>query len=109
MGLTAACTHARSEYPDGMKDNHLIRTKYGSFQVSIWYDKRDKTYLVETHGFDKTMTFGASLMDAKRMAKDLIELLVESAMDEGNIVINRAMRAIGRKVRPESVLQLQHA
>jgi predicted RNase H-like HicB family nuclease len=92
-----------------MKKNHLIRTKYGSFQVSIWYDKRDKAYLVETHGFDKTMTFGRSIMDAKHMARDLIEMLVESAMDEGNIVIDSAMRVIGRKVRPESVLQLQHA
>lgn len=92
-----------------MKKEHSIKTKYGSFQVSIWYDKRDKAYLVETIGFDKTMTFGKSLADAKHMAKDLIELLVEVALDEGNIVVDSAMRVIGRRIRPQSVLQLQHA
>ena len=92
-----------------MKKKHLIKTKYGDFQVAIWYDKSDKSYLVETVGFDKTMTFGASLAEAKRMAKELIELLVECALEEGNIVVDSAMRVAGRKIKPESVLQLQRA
>ena len=94
---------------DAMKKKYLIKTKYGDFQVAIWYDKSDKSYLVETVGFDKTMTFGASLAEAKRMAKELIELLVECALEEGNIVVDSAMRVAGRKIKPESVLQLQHA
>lgn len=92
-----------------MKKQYSIKTKYGMFRVSIWYDKSDKAYLVETIGFDKTMTFGRSLAEARRMAQELIELLVESALHEGNIVVDSTMRVIGRKVKPESVLQLQHA
>lgn len=92
-----------------MKKKYLINTKYGDFQVSIWYDKSDKVYLVETFGFDKTMTFGASIAEAKRMAKELIELLAECALEEGNVVVDSAMRVVGKKIKPESVLQLQHA
>ena len=92
-----------------MKKKHLIKTKYGDFQASIWYDKSDKTYLVETVGFDKTMTFGASLAEAKRMAKELIELLAECALEEGNVVVDSTMRVAGKRIKPESVLQLQHA
>ena len=101
--------HLPLDYNCDMKKKYLIKTKYGDFQVSIWYDKSDKAYLVETVGFDKTMTFGASLAEAKRMAKELIELLVECAMDDGNVVVDSMMRVVGKKIKPESVLQLQHA
>ena len=92
-----------------MKKQYPIKTKYGTFRASIWYDKSDKAYLVETIGFDKTMTFGRTLAEAKHMAQELIELLVESALQDGNIVVDSAMRVIGRRIKPESVLQLQHA
>ena len=101
--------HLYLGYHGVMKKKYLIKTKYGDFQVSIWYDKSDKSYLVETVGFDKTMTFGASVAEAKRMAKELIELLVECALDDGNVVVDSMMRVVGKKVKPESVLQLQHA
>ena len=101
--------HLYLGYHGVMKKKYLIKTKYGDFQVSIWYDKSDKSYLVETVGFDKTMTFGASVAEAKCMAKELIELLVECALEEGNIVVDSAMRVAGRKIKPESVLQLQRA
>ena len=92
-----------------MKKKYLIKTKYGDFQVSIWYDKNDRSYLVETVGFDRTMTFGVSIAEAKRIAKELIELLVECALEDGNVVVDSTMRVVGRKIKPESVLQLQHA
>src|SRR3989338_4856293 len=101
--------HLHLNYNCNMKKRHLIKTKYGDFQVSIWYDKSDKTYLVETVGFDKTMTFGASIAEAKRMAKELIELLAECALKDGNVVVDSTMRVVGKKVKPESVLQLKHA
>ena len=96
-------------YSVPMKKKHFIQTKYGNFQVSIWYDKRDTAYLVETVGFDKTMTFGRSLAEAKRMAKDLLELLVECEHDAGRAVVDSAMRITGKGVKPGSVLELQHA
>lgn len=92
-----------------MKKKYHIKTKYGVFQVSIWYDKRDKAFLVETVGFDKTATFGRTLAEAKKMAKELIELLVESVLDEGNIVVDSMMHVVGKKLKPESILQLQRA
>ena len=82
------------------KKTHTIQTKYGDFSVQIWYDPRDKAYLVETKGFDRTMTFGATITEAKRMAKELIELLVESAMDEGKVVVDEKMRILGQRVKP---------
>lgn len=94
---------------NGVKKKYLIKTKYGDFQVLIWYDKNDKSYLVETVGFDRTMTFGVSIAEAKRMAKELIELLVECALEDGNVVVDSTMRVVGRKIKPESVLQLQRA
>lgn len=71
-----------------MKTKRFIKTKYGSFNVSIWYDRADKLYLVEVPSFDKTMTQGSTFADAKYMAKDLIELLCEVAFDDGKIVID---------------------
>ena len=71
-----------------MKKKYLIKTEYGSFGVNIWYDNTDKLYLVEVPSFDKTMTQGSTLADAKYMAKDLIELLCEVAFDDGKIVID---------------------
>ena len=92
-----------------MKKKYSIKTEYGPFQAVIWYDKRDKAYLAEAVAFDRTMTYGKSLAEAKRMAKELIELLVESTVDEGNAVVDSNMRVVGKKIKPESVLQLQHA
>lgn len=92
-----------------MKKKHSIKTKHGIFEVAIWYDKQDKAYLVETAGFNKTMTFGRSLDEAKRMAKDLLELLVECELDAGRAVVDREMHITGKGVKPGSILELQHA
>ena len=79
-----------------MKKKYLIKTKYGNFKVSIWYDRSDKLFLVEVPSFDKTMTQGSTLADAKYMARDLIELLCEVAFDDGKIVINDDGKIAGR-------------
>ncbi|MEK7614636.1 MAG: type II toxin-antitoxin system HicB family antitoxin [Patescibacteria group bacterium] len=78
------------------KEKYLIKTKYGNFNVAIWYDKRDKLFLVEVPSFDKTMTQGSTLSEAKYMAKDLIELLCEVAFDDGKIVIDDEREVVGR-------------
>ena len=79
-----------------MKKRYSIQTKYGVFQAAIWYDKRDKLYLVEVPSFDRTMTQGSTLADAKYMANDLIELLCEVAFDDGKIVIDDEGHVFGR-------------
>ncbi|RJQ34958.1 type II toxin-antitoxin system HicB family antitoxin [Candidatus Parcubacteria bacterium] len=92
-----------------MKKKYPIKTDYGVFQAVIWYDKQDNAYLAEPVAFDRAMTYGKSLAEAKRMAKELIELLVESTVDEGNAVVDSNMKVVGKKIKPESILQLQHA
>ncbi len=80
-----------------MKKKYLIRTKYGNFNATIWRDNADdKMYLVEVPSFNKAMTQGANLSDAKYMAKDLIELLCEVAFDDGKVVIDDERRVIAR-------------
>ena len=71
-----------------MKKKYLINTDYGNFYANIWYDRQDKLYLVEVPSFDKTMTQGSTLSDAKYMARDLIELLCEVAFDDGKAVVD---------------------
>lgn len=87
------------------KKIHKIITKYGEFSVTIWYDKRDKAYLAETKEFDRSMTFGRTLAEAKRMAAELIELLVECYRDEGKIVVDEKFRILGQRIKP-GILQL---
>ncbi|OGG53575.1 hypothetical protein A3C20_00905 [Candidatus Kaiserbacteria bacterium RIFCSPHIGHO2_02_FULL_55_25] len=79
-----------------MKKKYPIKTKYGVFQASIWYDKQDKLYLAEVPSFDKTMTQGSTLADAKYMAKDLIELLCEVAFDDGKMVVDDEGHVVGK-------------
>ena len=79
-----------------MKKKYLIKTKHGNFKVSIWYDRSDKLFVVEVPSFEKTMTQGSTLTEAKYMAKDLIELLCEVAFDDGKIVIDDESKIAGR-------------
>ena len=90
------------------KKRFSIKTDYGIFQAVIWYEKSDKAYLVETIAFDRTMTQGKTLAEAKHRAKELIELCVESTVEDGNAVVDSEMKIIGKKIKPESVLHLQH-
>ena len=92
-----------------MKKKYPIKTKYGTFEAKIWFDKSDKAYLVETVGFDKTATFGETFAHAKRMAQEVIELLIECEFDQGRAVVDTGMRISGRGIKPNSVLALQRA
>ncbi len=92
-----------------MKKKYVIKTTYGTFEVKIWYDKGDKVHLVETVGFNRTMTQGRSLAEAKYMAKDLIELLVECELDQGRAVADTTRRIYGKKLKPNRVYQLTPA
>ena len=78
------------------KQAYTIKTKYGNFQAQIWNEVREKLYLVEIPSFDNSMTQGSSLAEAKRMAKDLIELLSEAAFDDGKVVVDDDRRVVGR-------------
>gem|GEM_PF-1558862 len=80
-----------------MKKKYLIKTDYGTYNASIWYDRQDKLYLVEVPSFSKTMTQGSNLAEAKYMAQDLIELLCEVAFDDGKIVIDDLGMVFGKK------------
>lgn len=79
-----------------LKNKYSIKTKYGTFVAVIWYDRADKMYLVEVPSFDKTMTQGSNLADAKYMARDVIELLCEVAFDDGKMVIDDEGRVVGK-------------
>ncbi|MFA6519568.1 MAG: type II toxin-antitoxin system HicB family antitoxin [Candidatus Paceibacterota bacterium] len=80
-----------------MKKKYLIKTKYGNFNATIWRDNADdKMYLVEVPSFNKTMTQGMTLADAKYMAQDLIELLCEVAFDDGKVVIDDERHIVAR-------------
>jgi predicted RNase H-like HicB family nuclease len=73
-----------------------LKTKLGTFKVHIWWDQKDKAYLVKVPSLPGTNTFGTSLREAKIMAKDAIELNCECLIDEGKIVIDDAGRVFGR-------------
>lgn len=84
-----------------MKKKYLIKTKYGVFQVLIWFDTRDKVYIAQVPSFSQAMTQGSSISEAKRMAEDIIELLSEAAFDDGKAVIDdeRSLYAKGKLAR----------
>lgn len=79
-----------------MKKVYPIATKYGVWNANIWYDKRDKAYLVEVPSFNRAPTFGKSLAEAKYMAQDLIELICTVAFDKGQVVIDDTQHITGR-------------
>jgi len=100
--------HLPLDYNCDMKKKYLIKTKYGDFQALIWFDKKDRLYLVQVLSFDRSMTQGSSLGDAKRMAADLIELLCEEALDDGKVIIddNRRVYARGKLARQSGAVSL---
>lgn len=76
----------------------IIQTKKGFFKVVIWYDKKDKAYLVKAPSLPDVVTFGKSISDAKRMAKDAIELYCDCVTAESNkaIIIDDRRQIFGR-------------
>lgn len=82
-----------------MKENKkefTIKTKGGSYRISVWFDKKDKAYIVRVPSLPEVLTFGKSLADAKKMAKDAIELYCDCQVDEGKIVIDDEQRVVGK-------------
>jgi len=78
------------------KQEFLIRTKDGAFRVRIWRDKGDRAYLVQGIGLPEVTTFGRTLAESKRMAREALELYCECAIDENKIVIDDKGRALGK-------------
>lgn len=78
------------------KETYSILTKYGTFSATIWHEKKEKLFLVELPDFDHAMTQGTTLVEARRMAKDLLEILCESAFDDGKAVIDNKRRFAAR-------------
>ena len=78
------------------KREFVIKTKEGSYNIIVWFDKKDKAYLVKVPSLPEVFTFGKSLVDAKKMAKDAIELYCDCLIDEGNIVIDDQRHAVGK-------------
>lgn len=76
----------------------IIQTKKGFFKVIIWYDKKDKAYLVKVPSLSGVVTFGKSISDAKRMAKDAIELYCDCAIAESDkaIIIDDKRQVFGK-------------
>lgn len=81
------------------KQRFLIRTKDGAFRVRIWRDKGDRAYLVQGIGLPEVVTFGRTLAEAKRMAREALELYCECVIDENKIVIDDQGRALGKLPR----------
>lgn len=78
------------------KKTFSIKTKDGDFKVSIWFDKSDSAYLVKGVTLPEVVTFGRTLNEAKKMAREALELYCECAIDEKKIVIDESRRAIGK-------------
>ena len=77
------------------KQAFTIKTKDGNFKVAIWLDKKDRVYLVKGITLPDVVTFGHSLADAKKMAREAIELFCECAIDDKKIVIDELRKVIG--------------
>ena len=83
----------------------FIKTKSGNFRTSIWFDKSDKAYLVKCVNLPDVVTFGRTLSEAKKMAKEAIELYCECAVADNKIILDDERRIIGRLPKSH-VLQL---
>ena len=78
------------------KKKYIIHTKYGEFLARIWHDARDNAYLVLVPSLPSTCTFGKTLVEAKKMARDAIELTCSCAIDEGKVIIDDTRKLIGK-------------
>jgi len=77
------------------KKEYTIETEHGIYQAQIWRDVVEKIYLVRIPAFPELATFGTSLADAKRMAKDIILLHCDCLLKEGKLVVDDARRVAG--------------
>lgn len=77
----------------------LIETRHGSFYAVIAYSARDKVYFVSIPAFPGVMTEARSSTEAKRFAREVIELQCLAALDDGKMVIDDTRQVHGRFVR----------
>ena len=81
----------------GKKEHtYQVGTKHGRFTITVWYDSRDKAYLVRVPKIPEIVTFGKTLAEAKRMGVDALELYCDCIIDEGKIVVDDARKIIGQ-------------
>lgn len=78
---------------------NLIETRYGSYYATIAYSAHDKVYFISIPAFPGVMTEARSLSEAKKFAKEIIELQYLAAIDDGKIVIDDTRQVHGRLVR----------
>lgn len=75
----------------------LIETKQGTFGVKFAWDARDRAYLVTIPNLPGAVTFGTSFSEAKKMAKEVIELHCECLIEEGHLVLDDTKRLVNPK------------
>lgn len=73
-----------------------IKTKDGIFKVYIWFDRGDRAYLVKGVSLPAVTTFGKNLQEAKKMAREALELFCNCAVEENKIVVDDKGKAIGK-------------
>ncbi len=78
---------------------NLVETRYGSFFVSIVYRARERIYIIAIPAFPGIVTEARSLSEAKKFAKEVIELQCLAAIEEGKIVIDDTRKVYGKFVR----------
>jgi predicted RNase H-like HicB family nuclease len=85
-----------------MKDTFPIKTDYGEFRAKIKYSTRDGVYYVSAPAFPGVLTDAGSMIEAKRFAREIIELQCLSAFDDGKLVIDDMSHVYGsrRLIRP---------
>jgi predicted RNase H-like HicB family nuclease len=74
----------------------FTQTKTGDYEISIWFDENDKAFLVKVPSLPGVVTFGKTIEEAKKMAKDAIELYCDCLIDEGKIIIDDKRKVYGR-------------
>lgn len=70
--------------------------KKGSYKTTIWYDTKDRAYLVKVSSLPGVATFGKTFAVAKKMAKDAIELHCDCLIVEGKVIVDDNNLAIGK-------------
>lgn len=81
---------------ENKKQHYQITTKHGVFTVAIWYNERDKAYLARALKLPDVITCGKTLAQAKRMAKDALELYCSCVVERGKVIIDDMRKVIGQ-------------
>jgi len=72
-----------------------IETKHGTYGAVLKWDAKDKAYIVKVQSLPGVFTFGKNIRDAKKMAKDVIELYCDCLIREGNIIVDDKRKVAG--------------